>query len=291
MTLDLVNLRPLMSLTSGRSEIVVGMVDGPVAADHPDLAQPNIQGLPGKMGAACAQMSSAACVHGTFVAGILSARRIGGASDLPGLHPAREPGVFGDGGRKWGPAKRHARGACSGNPRMHRGPRPDRKSEPRSDPIVPKGRARAEACSRSCCAPRRHNRGGCRQSGHSWRHGHHGSSLGYRGGGMRRQRQTPQWVQSRVFHWVAWPPRPRRRRHQPGGGRPVADPWRNERGCAVRDRRCRPGVVPATGGEWSPNSPGVPTGARSRTSLRDAPAAGCMGRLPTLDRELSHDRR
>ncbi len=74
MTLDLVNLRPLMSLTSGRSEIVVGMVDGPVAADHPDLAQP-IQGLPGKMGAACAQMSSAACVHGTFVAGILSAKQ------------------------------------------------------------------------------------------------------------------------------------------------------------------------------------------------------------------------
>ena len=36
MTVDLVNLRQLMNLTSGRSEIVVGMVDGPVAADHPD---------------------------------------------------------------------------------------------------------------------------------------------------------------------------------------------------------------------------------------------------------------
>jgi subtilisin family serine protease len=72
---DLVNLPQLMRLTSGRSEIVVGMVDGPVAADHPDLAQANIQELPGKKGTACAQTNSAACIHGTFVAGILSAKR------------------------------------------------------------------------------------------------------------------------------------------------------------------------------------------------------------------------
>ena len=81
---DLVNLRQLMSLTSGRSEIVVGMVDGPVALDHPDLAQTNIQELPGKTGAACAQISSAACVHGTFVAGILSAKR---GSAAPAICP------------------------------------------------------------------------------------------------------------------------------------------------------------------------------------------------------------
>jgi hypothetical protein len=81
---DLINLRQLMSLTSGRSEIVVGMVDGPVAADHPDLAVTNIQELPGKTGAACAQISSAACVHGTFVAGILSAKR---GSAAPAICP------------------------------------------------------------------------------------------------------------------------------------------------------------------------------------------------------------
>jgi len=81
---DLVNLPQLMSLTSGRSEIVVGMVDGPVAADHPDLAQTNIQELPGKTGTACAQTSSAACVHGTFVAGILSAKR---GSTAPAICP------------------------------------------------------------------------------------------------------------------------------------------------------------------------------------------------------------
>src|SRR5580692_10382734 len=80
---DLVKLRELMSLTSGRPEIVVGMVDGPVA-DHPDLAQTNIQELPGETGAACTQISSAACVHGTFVAGILSAKR---GSAAPAICP------------------------------------------------------------------------------------------------------------------------------------------------------------------------------------------------------------
>lgn len=35
--LDLVNLRPLMAVTEGRPEIVVGLVDGPVVIDHPYL--------------------------------------------------------------------------------------------------------------------------------------------------------------------------------------------------------------------------------------------------------------
>jgi subtilisin family serine protease len=56
----------------------------PVAADHPDLAQINIRELPGKMGTACAQTRSAACVHGTFVAGILSAKR---GSTAPAICP------------------------------------------------------------------------------------------------------------------------------------------------------------------------------------------------------------
>jgi subtilisin family serine protease len=69
---DLVNLSRLMKLTSGRPEIVVAMVDGPIVADHPDLAHINIQE---KTGISCARTSSAACVHGTFVAGVLSAKR------------------------------------------------------------------------------------------------------------------------------------------------------------------------------------------------------------------------
>jgi len=74
--LDLVGLSPLMSRTSGRPEIVIGLIDGPVALDHPDLAAENIREVPGKLSAACADASDAACAHGTFIAGILLASRM-----------------------------------------------------------------------------------------------------------------------------------------------------------------------------------------------------------------------
>ena len=73
--LDLVNLTKLMELTSGRPEIMVGLVDGPVLMNHPDLTSENIREIPGKLSGACAQASSAACMHGTFVAGILCGKR------------------------------------------------------------------------------------------------------------------------------------------------------------------------------------------------------------------------
>ncbi|HLB71770.1 MAG TPA: S8 family serine peptidase [Candidatus Methanoperedens sp.] len=72
-SLDLVKLKALMELTSGKPEIIIGLIDGPVVMNHPDLAG-NVREVPGKSGA-CAHASSAACMHGTFVAGILSARR------------------------------------------------------------------------------------------------------------------------------------------------------------------------------------------------------------------------
>jgi subtilisin family serine protease len=81
--LDLVNLTPLMELTSGRPEIVIGLVDGPVVIGHPDLAGENVREIPGRIGA-CAQASSIACMHGTFVAGILCAKR---TSAAPAIYP------------------------------------------------------------------------------------------------------------------------------------------------------------------------------------------------------------
>lgn len=72
--LDLVKLKSLMDLTSGKPEITVGLIDGPVVMNHPDLTGENIREVPGKSGA-CARSSSAACTHGTFVAGILSGKR------------------------------------------------------------------------------------------------------------------------------------------------------------------------------------------------------------------------
>ncbi len=73
--LDVVKLKPLMERTSGRPEIVIGLIDGPVATNHADLVDANIREIPGTLSSTCAQAGSAACMHGTFVAGILCAKR------------------------------------------------------------------------------------------------------------------------------------------------------------------------------------------------------------------------
>src|SRR6266487_6070787 len=45
--LRLVRLSPLMETTRGRAEIAIGLIDGPVAIDHPDLTTQSISQLPG----------------------------------------------------------------------------------------------------------------------------------------------------------------------------------------------------------------------------------------------------
>lgn len=79
--LRLVGLGPLMARTSGRPEIGVGLVDGPVAVEHEDFAGAHIRQLTASA-AACDRPSDGACSHGTFVAGILAARR---TSPAPGI--------------------------------------------------------------------------------------------------------------------------------------------------------------------------------------------------------------
>jgi subtilisin family serine protease len=73
--LDLVNLTPLMELTSGRPEVVVGLIDGAVLQKHPELVGANIREISGELNGQCVQASSASCIHGTFVAGILCGKR------------------------------------------------------------------------------------------------------------------------------------------------------------------------------------------------------------------------
>jgi subtilisin family serine protease len=72
-----------MARSPGRPEVTIGLIDGPVALDHPDLDSANIRALPGRE-AACTIETGAACFHGTFVAGIISARRDTAA---PGICP------------------------------------------------------------------------------------------------------------------------------------------------------------------------------------------------------------
>jgi len=64
-----------MELSNGRPEVTIALIDGPVATDHPDLAQATIRELSVKSGATCARADSIACLHGTLVAGMLSAGR------------------------------------------------------------------------------------------------------------------------------------------------------------------------------------------------------------------------
>jgi subtilisin family serine protease len=79
----LVALPELMGLTVGAPDVAVALIDGPIA-DHPDLAIENIRVLPRATGMTCASPQSAACTHGTYVAGILHARR---NSLVPGICP------------------------------------------------------------------------------------------------------------------------------------------------------------------------------------------------------------
>ncbi|MBE9045525.1 S8 family serine peptidase [Pleurocapsales cyanobacterium LEGE 10410] len=73
--LDLVNLRGLMEITSGNARTIVGLIDGPVAKNHPDLTGEKIRIIPGKLNSQCTQSNDIACTHGTFVAGILCGKK------------------------------------------------------------------------------------------------------------------------------------------------------------------------------------------------------------------------
>lgn len=82
--LQLINLGPLMDHTSGRRDVVIGLIDGPVLIHNPELSSENIRELPGSTSMGCSEARSAACVHGTFVAGVLAGKR---GSRAPAICP------------------------------------------------------------------------------------------------------------------------------------------------------------------------------------------------------------
>lgn len=69
-----------MAKTAGAARVRIGLIDGPVVADHPAMTGTAIRHL----GGPCAQRHSAACWHGTIVAGVLSSRR---DAPAPGICP------------------------------------------------------------------------------------------------------------------------------------------------------------------------------------------------------------
>jgi subtilisin family serine protease len=73
-----------MERGEGRPEIRVALIDGPVAFGHPDLSGVEVREIPGRLTGTCDAADSTACAHGTFVAGILFARR---GSAAPAICP------------------------------------------------------------------------------------------------------------------------------------------------------------------------------------------------------------
>jgi subtilisin family serine protease len=82
--IDLINLQFLKNRTMGSPDIAIGLIDGPVLINHPDLNTENIREIPGALSGICSKADSIACSHGTFVAGILKAKR---DSYAPGICP------------------------------------------------------------------------------------------------------------------------------------------------------------------------------------------------------------
>jgi hypothetical protein len=70
--LDLVGLTPLLELGSGALEVAVGLLDGPVAMDNPDLTGADVREVLGAGDANCSETDNVACLHGTFVASSFS---------------------------------------------------------------------------------------------------------------------------------------------------------------------------------------------------------------------------
>jgi subtilisin family serine protease len=83
--LALVKLTALMERTSGRPDVTIGVIDGPVLMQHPDLTGDRLRDVSGaRGGAACTRVNGTACLHGTFITGILAAAR---SSPAPAICP------------------------------------------------------------------------------------------------------------------------------------------------------------------------------------------------------------
>jgi subtilisin family serine protease len=68
-------LQSLINVSSGNPNIAIGVIDGPIDFSHPAFQGSKIRTVKDSQFAACKNVSSIACTHGTFVAGILCAKR------------------------------------------------------------------------------------------------------------------------------------------------------------------------------------------------------------------------
>lgn len=82
--LEQVRLRSLMDISTGKPEVVIGLIDGPIDFRHRAFEGSNISTVKGSHYAACRSANSVACMHGTFIAGMLCTKR---SSAAPAICP------------------------------------------------------------------------------------------------------------------------------------------------------------------------------------------------------------
>lgn len=80
---DIVKLKKLMTITRGKPEIIIGLIDGPVDASHPAFKGARLRFIKSTNSEYRREFSPTS-LHGTFIAGILCARR---DSPAPGICP------------------------------------------------------------------------------------------------------------------------------------------------------------------------------------------------------------
>ena len=245
--LDLVALTPLMAQTSGRPEIAIGLVDGPVALDHADLVAGNIREVATRAGATCARADSFACQHGTRSSagdsGCEARFRCPGHRSC--LHPAGAPDLSRDTVRR----TRRCRARVPSSWRqplcecIDAGARLINLSAALAAMPGAVGRAGPSTGARLRRASRRHCRGGGRQPGMGGQHCHHRAPVGDCRRRLRPERRAARPLQPWPYNRTLGPVRARRKHFKP------CDQWwygyrrRDERRGAVCDRSDRARVV------------------------------------------------
>lgn len=73
--LDQTQLHPIMQISTGDPSITIGVIDGPIELSHSGFSESKIRTVKDFQFGACKSADSMACIHGTFVTGILCAKR------------------------------------------------------------------------------------------------------------------------------------------------------------------------------------------------------------------------
>jgi hypothetical protein len=79
-----IRLSTIMNISRGNPDIKIGLIDGPLDYTHTAFQGSIIRALKESQLVACKNSTSLACRHGTFIAGILCAKR---GSPAPAICP------------------------------------------------------------------------------------------------------------------------------------------------------------------------------------------------------------